>query len=142
MQVRDAEECARECDYYRYSGRYQCNGFSVSSLASYGSAQASCMLTDSYARDFDADLVYSRDNTVYEYGGDGSSSCRSGPNGGGGSGSVGYPGEYTVSGKRCLYGGCKLNPDVHYWYCETEEGGGWDYCCRPGQRCGYSQNYM
>ena len=26
-------------------------------------------------------------------------------------------------------------------YCETDEVGGWDYCCRPGKRCGYSQNY-
>ena len=29
-RVRDAEECARECDYFRDSGRYQCNGFSIS----------------------------------------------------------------------------------------------------------------
>ena len=26
--VRDAEECARECDYYRSAGRYQCHAFS------------------------------------------------------------------------------------------------------------------
>ena len=132
--VRDAEECARECDYYRDSNRYQCNGFSVSS-SNYGSS-ADCVLTDSYARDFDADIVYARDQTVYEYGGDNSGSCRSGPGGGGGG--VGYPGEYTVNGKRCRYGGCKLNPDVHYWYCETDDDGSWDYCCRPGKRCGYS----
>ena len=29
-RVRDSEECARECDYFRDSGRYQCNGFSIS----------------------------------------------------------------------------------------------------------------
>ena len=94
------------------------------------------MLTDSYGRDIDADLVYSRDYNVYEHTG-GSASCKQ-------NNEVGYAGEYTVTGKRCQFGGCKLNPDVHYWYCETDDSGGWDYCCRPGgpdQRCGYSQNY-
>ena len=69
------------------------------------------MLTDSYARDFEADLVYSRDNSVFEYSGDSAGRCRSSGSGSG----VGYPGEYTVTGKRCVFGGCKLNPDVHYW---------------------------
>ena len=55
-------------------------------------------------------------------------------------GGLGGAGEYTVTGQRCLYGGCKLNPDVNYWYCQTAEDGAWDYCCRPGQRCGFSQN--
>ena len=125
----------------------------------YGTGYSSadnCVLTDSYARDFEADLIYSRDNSVFEYSGDSAGRCRSS---GSGSGSgVGYPGEYTVTGKRCVFGGCKLNPDVHYWlvvtllrsgschvldprYCETDETGSWDYCCRPGKRCGYSQTY-
>ena len=34
-RVRDAEECARECDYFRDSGRYQCNGFSISGQPSH-----------------------------------------------------------------------------------------------------------
>ena len=25
-------------------------------------------------------------------------------------------GEYTVNGARCLRGGCRLNPDVNYWW--------------------------
>eukprot|EP00091_Calanus_sinicus_P011615 TRINITY_DN26216_c0_g1_i1.p1 TRINITY_DN26216_c0_g1~~TRINITY_DN26216_c0_g1_i1.p1 ORF type:complete len:188 (+),score=24.82 TRINITY_DN26216_c0_g1_i1:84-566(+) len=50
-------------------------------------------------------------------------------------------GEYTVNGQRCLRGGCRLNPDVNYWYCEIEEDRGWDYCCRPEHRCGYSEGF-
>ena len=86
----------------------------ISSDSLYGTGYSTadnCVLTDSYARDFEADLIYSRDNSVYEYSGDSAGRCRSSDSGSG----VGYPGEYTVSGKRCVFGGCKLNPDVHYW---------------------------
>ena len=131
-RVRDAEECARECDYYRTAGRYQCHAFSF--LANF--ARDNCVLTDSYGRDFDTDLVYERDFSVYEYSGEGNQNCRSIDGN-----TPGQAGEYTVNGQRCLYGGCKLNPDVHYWYCQTAEDGAWDYCCRPQQRCGYSQNF-
>ena len=57
-------------------------------------------------------LICSRDYSVYEHSGDSGGRCRSSGAGAG----VGYPGEYTVGGARCRYGGCKLNPDVHYWY--------------------------
>jgi hypothetical protein len=58
------------------------------------------------------------------------------------------PSALTVSGSRCV-SGQKLNGDVRYWYCEIEDGGrgrgddtaGWDYCCRPGNECGYSEGY-
>ena len=130
--VRGAEECARECDYVRSNGRYQCHAFSF--LSNYG--RDNCILTDSYGRDFDSDLVYERDFSVYEYSGEGNHKCRSLDDN-----SPGYAGEYTVNGERCLYGGCKLNPDVQYWYCQTGEDGSWDYCCRPEERCGYSQNF-
>ena len=113
----------------------------VSAGSGYGlsySAQDNCVLTDSYARDFEADLVYrylhistniythisthiyclicSRDYSVYEHSGDSGGRCRSSGAGAGAGTGVGYPGEYTVGGARCRYGGCKLNPDVHYWY--------------------------
>ena len=26
-------------------------------------------------------------------------------------------------------------------YCETEDDRGWDYCCRPEHRCGYSDGF-
>ena len=54
----------------------------------------------------------------------------------------GLAGEYTVNGDRCLRGGCRLNVDVKYWFCEVEGGAGWDYCCRPEHRCGYSEGYQ
>ena len=50
----------------------------------------------------------------------------------------------SVAGKRCLRGP-QLNSEVRYWYCETAASGaanaGWDYCCRPGNSCGYSEGY-
>ena len=45
-----------------------------------------------------------------------------------------------MSGKRCRWGS-QLNSDVRYWYCETEDEPGWDYCCRPGNECGYSEGF-
>ena len=69
--VRDAEDCARECDYYRDSGRYMCNAFAISPI----SYRDNCILTDSYGRDIESDVVYSRDYTVYEHSG-GSGTCR------------------------------------------------------------------
>ena len=92
--VRNAEECARECDYYRDSGRFDCNYFSVP--ATVGGSGKNCVLTDSYSRNVDADLVYDRDWTVFEHSGNSGGSCRQNTE-------VEYPGEYTVNGKRCRY---------------------------------------
>ena len=67
--ARDEEECARECDYYRGSGQYQCNAFSY--RRNYGSNADNCVLSDSYGRDIDVDLTYERDYDVYEFSGRG-----------------------------------------------------------------------
>ena len=151
--ARDEEECARECDYYRGQGQYQCNAFSY--RRDVGSYSDNCLLSDSYGRNIDVDLEYVRDYSVYEFSGQGRN-CR---NNDGDNGEpktdtlsfmvvmhnlvadVGMAGEYTVNGQRCLRGGCRLNPDVNYWYCEIEEDRGWDYCCRPEHRCGYSEGF-
>jgi len=129
--ARDEEECARECDYYRGSGQYQCNAFSY--RRNYGSNTDNCVLSDSYGRDIDVDLTYERDYDVYEFSGRGPH-CRN-------DNDIDSAGEYTVNGQRCLRGGCRLNPDVNYWYCEVAEDRGWDYCCRPEHRCGYSEGF-
>jgi len=129
--ARDEEECARECDYYRGSGQYQCNAFSY--RRNYGSNADNCVLSDSYGRDIDVDLTYERDYDVYEFSGRGPH-CRN-------DNDIDSAGEYTVNGQRCLRGGCRLNPDVNYWYCEVAEDRGWDYCCRPEHRCGYSEGF-
>jgi hypothetical protein len=51
---------------------------------------------------------------------------------------------FTVSGRPCRYGTqCIENREAGFWYCDLEGGdaGAWDYCCRPGHQCGYSEGY-
>ncbi|XP_021916081.1 uncharacterized protein LOC110828068 isoform X1 [Zootermopsis nevadensis] len=51
---------------------------------------------------------------------------------------------FTVSGRPCRYGTeCVENREAGFWHCELEGGdaGAWDYCCRPGHQCGYSEGY-
>ncbi|KAJ9592415.1 hypothetical protein L9F63_015935 [Diploptera punctata] len=51
---------------------------------------------------------------------------------------------FTVSGRPCRFGTvCVENREAGFWYCELEGGdaGAWDYCCRPGHQCGYSEGY-
>ena len=43
-------------------------------------------------------------------------------------------GEYTVNGARCLRGGCRLNPDVNYWWGHhqlSSENFGSKHLCQP-----------
>ena len=42
-------------------------------------------------------------------------------------------GEYTVNGARCLRGGCRLNPDVNYWWGHNQlfQDFGSKHCCQP-----------
>ena len=47
---------------------------------------------------------------------------------------------YSVGGRECR-SGAQLNSDVRFWYCRTDGDSGWDYCCRPGNECGYSKGY-
>jgi len=137
VSTRDEEDCARECDYYRGKGQYQCSAFAFRRDSGRISS-GNCVLSDSYGRNIDVDMEYVRDYVVYEFSGEGRN-CRS--NDGGGGQDEGLAGEFTVNGQRCLRGGCRLNPDVNYWYCEIEEDRGWDYCCRPEHRCGYSEGF-
>jgi len=130
ITARDEEECARECDYYRGKGQYQCNAFSFRrNVRSYSD---NCLLSDSYGGNIDVDLEFALDYSVYEFSGE-TRNCRSEARNNEAN-EVGMAGEYTVNGQRCLRGGCRLNPDVNYWYCEIEEDRGWDYCCRPQWR--------
>ena len=49
-----------------------------------------------------------------------------------------------MSGRPCRYGTqCIENREAGFWYCELEGGdaGAFDYCCRPGHQCGYSEGY-
>ena len=44
----------------------------------------------------------------------------------------------SVSGRDCQTRQL-LDNDVRYYYCQTDTRD-WDYCCRPGSKCGYSRN--
>ena len=49
---------------------------------------------------------------------------------------------FTVSGRPCRRGTfCQENRETGYWSCELEfgEDRAWDYCCRPGHQCGFSE---
>ena len=48
-------------------------------------------------------------------------------------------GIYSVGGRACL-DRRMMDPDARYWYCRTNTNG-WDYSCRPGSTCGYSDGY-
>ena len=85
VSARDEEDCARECDYYRGKGQYQCSAFAFRRNSGRFSSD-NCVLSDSYGRNIDVDLKYSHDYVVYEYSGEGRT-CRS--NGGGGGGGYG-----------------------------------------------------
>ena len=50
-----------------------------------------------------------------------------------------FPEIYSVGGRECL-ADLVIDPDAHYWYCQTDTSD-WDYCCRPGSTCGYSNGY-
>uniref|UniRef100_A0A1B6CQM5 Apple domain-containing protein n=1 Tax=Clastoptera arizonana TaxID=38151 RepID=A0A1B6CQM5_9HEMI len=48
---------------------------------------------------------------------------------------------FTVSGRPCKAGTfCTQNLDVGIWSCPVDDGD-WDYCCRSGHQCGYSEGY-
>ena len=46
---------------------------------------------------------------------------------------------YSVGGRACL-DRRMMDPDARYWYCRTNTND-WDYACRPGSSCGYSDGY-
>ncbi|XP_050426859.1 uncharacterized protein LOC126837103 [Adelges cooleyi] len=46
---------------------------------------------------------------------------------------------FTVNGQPCKSGSyCTQNAVMGIWSCPVDQGG-WDYCCRPDHRCGYSE---
>ncbi|VVC46129.1 PAN/Apple domain [Cinara cedri] len=46
---------------------------------------------------------------------------------------------FTVNGQPCRSGSyCTKNADMGIWSCPVEQGG-WDYCCKPEHKCGYSE---
>ncbi|XP_071455756.1 uncharacterized protein [Hetaerina americana] len=59
----------------------------------------------------------------------------------------------TVGGRPCAPGStCTRHPDGGFWGCPvssfglekemaSDSGRDWDYCCRPGHQCGYSEGY-
>jgi len=46
-------------------------------------------------------------------------------------------GERTVNGERCL-NSCRRNRDAGFYYCQVDNQGSWDFCCRPDHYCGFS----
>jgi len=118
IRTNTIEECKGRC-------KNGCLGFSYSHHSTY----QNCLLSD--RQDFTRYLIRDDDSDVFL------NSCRNGrensygfyPSNGGNN--------YAVSGEKCLNGGCRLNQDIGYWYCDIGSTGDWEYCCKPEDRCGY-----
>ncbi|TRY68387.1 hypothetical protein TCAL_01423 [Tigriopus californicus] len=133
--ARTLEDCASECDRLRLGAREQCQAFSYRQYTS--SLTRNCMLSDFFGRNVDSELERDYNTEVWEFQGGSDVRCQQRTFDPVGSG---FSRGYSVSGKACEYG-AELNPDVRYWYCRTRDDKGWDYCCRPGNTCGYSDGY-
>ena len=136
IYARDEEECARECDFYRDRGQYQCNAFSFRSdrrwvIIIFASTTCICpgsrvpIVSSVSPMAETLMLIWSLPETgrsgswgalgdhaeltimVKQKRFDGISCIEST--------GTSLAGEYTVNGQRCLRGGCRLNQDVKYW---------------------------
>jgi hypothetical protein len=46
-------------------------------------------------------------------------------------------GQTTVNGEKCLRS-CRQNREAGFFYCQVDDQGSWDFCCRPDHFCGFS----
>ncbi len=120
FRASDEEECAYECDRHRELNR--ANACAVFSWSENGD----CVLGD--GRGLERSLQRDRRARTWQYRGGSGRGCRRRSD------------TFTVNGKACKRGS-QLNTEVRYWYCEVDGEPGWDYCCRPGNDCGYSDGY-
>uniref|UniRef100_A0A0P4WMW9 Apple domain-containing protein n=1 Tax=Scylla olivacea TaxID=85551 RepID=A0A0P4WMW9_SCYOL len=134
LMARDIKECELVCEQ---SWQFICKVFSFSYYSASG-LRHNCLLSDMEYRDLPLhSLVHDRDSDLYErrlY----DRECALDI-----SGTHYQQGEglSTVSGLRCYRESCRLDRHGGYYFCETDHSGAWDFCCRPHQKCGYSEGY-
>ncbi|XP_073986186.1 uncharacterized protein isoform X2 [Rhodnius prolixus] len=138
-------ECKESCTRAREKTRFRC------ATISYRDGQ--CELSDIEQRDLRPGYDYLQDKSFWMYTWDfGSAGCYRPPPPGqpptisdhppwGGRGVEATWSYFTVNGQPCRIGtACTLNPDVGVWTCPVDNGD-WDYCCRSGHHCGYSDGF-
>nr|XP_018917639.1 PREDICTED: uncharacterized protein LOC109044389 [Bemisia tabaci] len=152
-------DCKAECSRVREKSQFRCASLSYRS--------GNCELSDIELRDLRPDVDFAKDEHYWLHSWDFTDArCYVPPAGkipypgaGGGGGGGGYggaagPGVYinidrgestwqrfTVTGRPCKAGTfCTENLDVGVWSCPVDDGD-WDYCCRAGHHCGYSEGY-
>ncbi|KAI5699733.1 hypothetical protein M8J75_007770 [Diaphorina citri] len=140
-------ECKAECTRARETTHFRC------ATLSYRSGK--CELSDIELRDLRPEVDYTHDDNYWLFSWDFTDArCYVPPAGnpvmppgGAGFGFHDLGGQqdtwmrYTVSGRPCKWGTyCTQSLEVGVWTCPIE-GGDWDYCCRSGHHCGYSEGY-
>ncbi|XP_014245868.1 uncharacterized protein LOC106664558 isoform X2 [Cimex lectularius] len=143
--VHSEQDCKEECTRAREKTRFRC------ATLSYMDGQ--CELSDIEQRDLRLGFDYLEDKEFWMFTWDfGTSGCYYPPPPGKLSNLNDnriYPdrglestwAHYTVNGFPCKTGTvCTQNPEVGVWTCPVENGD-WDYCCRSGHQCGFSEGY-
>ncbi|RZF41855.1 hypothetical protein LSTR_LSTR005317 [Laodelphax striatellus] len=146
LMVPNELECKAQCSRARDTSRFRC-----ASLSYRGN---NCELSDIEHRDLRPGMDFAPDESYWLYAWDftdarcyipprGNVLAPSGPDYmGGGMASTWQ--RFTVSGHPCRAGTvCSQNMDIGVWTCPVENGleGDWDYCCRSGHQCGYSEGF-
>ncbi|XP_063238494.1 uncharacterized protein LOC134540006 [Bacillus rossius redtenbacheri] len=160
LSVPSEADCKAECDRSRDKFIFYCAAFSFWSKQDYHSAATpNCLLTDVEQHDLRPGLDYAHEAGHWLFAWDGRDPrCServphrppSGPLGHLASTALAVfePGStwqrFTVSGRPCRRGAaCAENPVAGFWSCPLEGGdaGDFDYCCRPGHHCGFSEGF-
>ncbi|KAJ8872285.1 hypothetical protein PR048_025887 [Dryococelus australis] len=158
LSVPSEDDCKAECTKIRDKFIFYCAAFSFRSKQSYyQNAGHNCLLTDIDQRDLRPGLDYAHEDGHWLFAWDSrdprcSAPVHHHPNHIGHLASTALaipePGnawqKFTVSGRPCRFGTfCTENRVAGFWSCELEGGdaGSFDYCCRLGHHCGYSEGY-
>ncbi|BES97279.1 PAN domain [Nesidiocoris tenuis] len=138
-------QCKEECTRAREKTRFRC------ATISYRDGQ--CELSDIEQRDLRLGYDYLQDKEFWMFTWDfGTPNCYNPPppgrpplltdlNAYADRGVAETWAHFTVNGQPCRAGTvCTMNPEVGVWSCPVDNGD-WDYCCRSGHHCGYSEGY-
>ncbi|KAK9503602.1 hypothetical protein O3M35_010130 [Rhynocoris fuscipes] len=143
LWVPSEQDCKESCTRAREKTRFRC------ATLSYRDGQ--CELSDIEQRDLRPGYDYLQDKSFWMFTWDfGTASCYHPPPPGkpplitdpwGDRGVESTWSHFTVNGQPCRVGTvCTMNREVGVWTCPIDNGD-WDYCCRSGHHCGYSDGY-
>nr|XP_022915111.1 uncharacterized protein LOC111425362 [Onthophagus taurus] len=148
LRVPTEEECRAECTKFRMETSFCCMSFSYSSALQNG---LNCLLSDIVQRDLLETVDFEKDRDFWLFSWDTSNpQCQFSEyyeQSGKDRNEISLGGItwriYSVGGWPCKRGTLCKESALGFWFCELEGGSpsSWDYCCRPGHQCGYSEGY-